>query len=219
MSRKCQRRSENEGEFLWLVSLSDLMILLFVFFVVLFSFSFKKMDSSDFQKISESFAPTAIAAKASPLDDIQAKLLKWVMDRDLLDSVDLKRKEDSLILEIKEKLLFESGKFSLKGGSKDLIFVIGSALKRIPAPYRIGIEGHTDDVPLKQSADVRDNWELSSRRAHSVLRALELPADQLQRTVLMGYGEYKPLIANLDENGKPSAENRSKNRRVTIRIF
>jgi len=44
-------RGGSEDEFLWLVSLSDLMILLFVFFVVLFTFSYKKMTSSDFQKI------------------------------------------------------------------------------------------------------------------------------------------------------------------------
>lgn len=44
---------DTEGEFLWLVSLSDLMILLFVFFVVLFSFSYQNMSSQALERASQ----------------------------------------------------------------------------------------------------------------------------------------------------------------------
>ncbi len=206
----------SDGEFLWLVSLSDLMILLFVFFVVLFSFSYTKLDAQDFAKINAKFSGQT---PLSPLDEIQSRLLQWTVDKNLLDSVNVEKKKDALILEIKEKLLFSSGDFHLKGESKELVKLIGTALEKVPAPYRIGIEGHTDDMPLRKAGYVEDNWELSVRRAHSVLQALNFPPEQVERTVIMGYAHTRPLVANRDEKNVPIVENQGKNRRVTIRIF
>jgi chemotaxis protein MotB len=215
MSRRSQEHSE--GEFLWLVSLSDLMILLFVFFVVLFSFSAAHLEQRDFAHITEQMTGQR-QEEVHALDKIQAHLLKWVVDKKLLDSIDVKQKEDALILEIKEQLLFPSGGYSLKEESRDLVGLIGKALENIPAPYRVGIEGHTDDEKV-HTKQVEDNWELSARRAHSVLTALNLKPELLSRTVVMGYGEMRPIAPNRDSKGEPIPENQSKNRRVTIRIF
>lgn len=217
MSRKPIRLAANtDGEFLWLISLSDLMILLFVFFVVLFSFSMKNMGADGLAKISQEMTG---ATAQTPLDEIQKKLLEWVVDRKLLESIDVQRKEDALIVEIREKLLFRSGDYRIVGENQEMVKLIGSALEKIPAPYRIGVEGHTDDRPLAASAAVHDNWELSVRRAHSVLEALQLSPPQMQRAVILGYGEMRPLAPNKDEAGKALVKNQDLNRRVTIRIF
>ncbi len=100
-SRFSRKRNVNPaasaGEFVWLVSLSDLMMLLFVFFVVLFSFSYKKLNISDFAHASEMISGQK--PQATPLDDVQAKLLKWVVNRNLLNSVEVVQKQDSLILQ------------------------------------------------------------------------------------------------------------------------
>src|SRR5579863_2374275 len=101
-SRRPTRRETNDGEFLWLISLSDLMMLLFVFFVVLFSFAAKKLSTEDYFRIKKAFSSQL--AQGTPMDAIQASLLKWVTDRKLLDAVNVVRKNDALILEIKEKL-------------------------------------------------------------------------------------------------------------------
>jgi chemotaxis protein MotB len=212
--RKYAGPESNEGEFLWLISLSDMMMLLFVFFVVLFSFASKKLSQQDYQHIVQAFGAKSDSTQ-TPVDQIQAHLLKWVTDKKLRDSVDVVRKEDSLILEIKEKLLFETGKASLKPESLDLIPALKEALEKIPAPYRIGIEGHTDDVPVAGS----DNWHLSTERALKVHDALGLAPDLESRTVIMGYGATRPLVPNHDDKGAPLAANQAQNRRVTIRIF
>ncbi len=208
-ARRPGRPQDSEGEFLWLVSLSDLMILLFVFFVTLFSMTYKKLSTRELDKIATAVTGQKPEA-ARNLDAIQASLLKWVVDRKLLEQVSVEPKEDALILEIGESVLFESGEFELSGKSQELISQIGSFLNRLPKPYRLGIEGHTDDVP---AGGELDNWQLSSRRAGAVLSALKLPTEILERTVLLAYADKRPLLPNTD------AVSRAKNRRVTLRVF
>jgi len=215
--RRKRRATDNTGEYLWLVSLSDLMILLFVFFVAIFSFTYKRLQHRDFNQIARILTADK-GRPAPPIDDIQAKLLKWVVDRNLLTAITLEQKEDALILHIKEKVLFESGAHSLSASGEKLVHEIGKALTKIPAPYRIGIEGHTDDTPI-HSPTIADNWELSAKRAHSVLKSLDLGTEQSQRSVIMGYGEMKPIASNRNSDGTPNPTNQLLNRRVTIRIF
>ena len=209
-------KQNRDGEFLWLISLSDLMILLFVFFVVLFSFTFRKLGAAYMKHISTVMGNEVI--EADPIDEIQKKLLKWVVDRKLMDDISVQQKEDSLILQIKERLLFSSGDFQVRTDGLETIKLIGSFLEQVPPPYRIGIEGHTDDNPI-HSRVAEDNWELSVKRAHSVLKALQLTAEQKKRAVLLGYAEMRPLLPNRDPAGNAMTENQQKNRRVTIRIF
>ena len=75
------------------------------------------------------------------------------------------------------------------------------------------VAGHTDDVPIGFGALYRDNWDLASARATSVVQAVEqsgsLPADRLQA---ISYGETRPV----DDNG--TASGREKNRRIEIEI-
>ena len=53
----------------------------------------------------------------------------------------------------------------------------------------------------------------------AVLNALDLPNNLLKRTVLMSYGDMLPVVPNRNPAGNPIPENRSRNRRVTLRIF
>jgi len=196
------------------------MMLLFIFFVVLFSFSYKKMAPEDFQTIASTLSGQGGKTR-SPLDEVQSRLLKWVVDQRLVDSIEVSRKEDALILEIREKILFERGQFQLKENASNLLSALSEGLKRIPSSYRIGVEGHTDDTPMRASGAerVQDNWELSTRRALSVLKSLELDPETLGRTVVMGYGENRPLFPNRTPDGKDLPENQARNRRVTLRIY
>lgn len=210
---KSSSRNARDGEFLWLVSLSDLMILLFVFFIVLFSFSYQKMSSRDFEKISGKFS----GEERNTLDQIQAQLMDWVQQQNLLPEVKIEQKEDSLIVQIKEGLLFDSASSNLKLDSQAWLQAVGQILDKVPKPYRIGIEGHTDDVPA--SGALGDNWQLSSLRAVAVLRALRLGGDLASRAVVLGYGDSKPLAPNKNPDGSTNPENRKKNRRVSLSIF
>ncbi len=74
------------------------------------------------------------------------------------------------------------------------------------------VDGHTDDIPLSGSGRYRDNWELSSGRATSVVKYLisqGVPADRL---VAAGFGEFQPL-----EIGD-TQEVRDRNRRIELKL-
>lgn len=206
----------DDGEFLWLVSLSDLMILLFVFFVVMYSFAAKNMKQNDFLRIAASLRHEA--APKDPIDEVQNNVKKWVKDLNLGDKVMIKKEDDALRVDITDKLLFSTGDFEPHVRGVQVISLMRSILEKVPVPYQIGIEGHTDDDPI-HTKTIKDNWDLSAKRAHSILQTLNLSPNALKRAVLMAYGDKRPLVPNRDKNGNAIPLNQAKNRRVTIRIF
>lgn len=208
-----KRKPAESDEFLWLMSLSDLMILLFIFFVVMFSFTQGKLQQSDMQRIVAS-----LRNEADPLDAIQVKLSDWAKELNLTEQIGVRKTRDAVVLEIKDNVLFESGDYVPHISGAALIHKLSNALEKIPAPYQIGIEGHTDDTPI-HSAHITSNWELSARRAISVLETMSLPDATLKRTVLIARGQMEPLVPNRDAKGFPIPANQRQNRRVTIRIF
>lgn len=211
------REEQNEGEFLWLVSLSDLMILLFVFFVVLFSFSFKNMSASE---LIEAVA-VLNGNPDTAIDDIEDKLKESLSQKGLADMVDVTQSRGTLTMDIKDAVLFDSGSYHLKDKSRALLSSMSRAFEDIPYQYHLEIEGHTDDSPYfaTRSGLITDNWHLSLMRAYEVFENLGLSEELKERVKIVGYGPMKPLVPNRDSDGHPIPENRAKNRRVTIRIY
>ena len=74
------------------------------------------------------------------------------------------------------------------------------------------IEGHTDSLPVKKGQTFKDNWELSTKRALSVLRFLIKQGIKPNRLSALGYGSFQPI----DSNDTKSA--RIKNRRIEMKI-
>jgi chemotaxis protein MotB len=211
-----RKNAQAEGEFLWLVSLSDMLILLFVFFVVMVSISYKKIRKSDFESFAASLRHEQ--PPKSPLDQVESKVKQLVEARALEKEISVARVDDAVLVAIGEHVLFPSAEYRLNGNGRALLAQLSPILEAVPDSYRIGIEGHTDDVPV-HSRGIEDNWALAAMRAHSVLRALELSPSALKRTILMSYGEMQPVAPNRSPSGEPLQANRGKNRRVTLRIF
>ncbi len=191
------------------------MILLFIFFVTLYSFAAKQMKQADIMNILSALGNRRVK---DPVGDIQGSVTQWVTKSGLQDQIVVKRKGGELLVEIKDQVFFSSGKFQLHDRGRKLMGSLAKALGKVPAPYRIGIEGHTDDTPIHTSS-VGSNWDLSAKRALSVLGSLSLPPEVEQRTVILAYGQTQPLVANRDKSGRPIPENQSKNRRVTLKFF
>jgi len=74
------------------------------------------------------------------------------------------------------------------------------------------VDGHTDNVPLSGTGRYRDNWELSSARAVSVVKYLVAQGVPAARLVAAGFGEFQPLV----EGDTPDARNR--NRRIELKL-
>jgi chemotaxis protein MotB len=199
------RKKNEDGEFLWLMSLSDLMILLFIFFVVMFSFTYKKVKTVEFQQIMATIREGK--HHVTPIETIKKQFAEWVVNQKLSEQVTVNKTDDAVVVEIKDRVLFNSGEYNPTPEGRRLIKLLALTIAKVPEPFRIGIEGHTDDLPI-HTATIQDNWELSTKRALQVFYAMELAPPLAKRAIVMGYGAMKPIDANRD-----------KNRRVTIRIF
>ncbi len=131
-----------------------------------------------------------------------------------LDDKDINIKVDKgvVYIDISDKLLFTSGSFNVTERAKVVLGKVATVLKNQP-DIEFMVEGHTDNVGYK-SAVLNDNWDLSVKRATSVVRILQNqygldPA----KMAAAGRGEYKPIADN------SSAEGKSANRRTRIVIL
>lgn len=131
-----------------------------------------------------------------------------------LDDQDINIKVDKgvVYIDISDKLLFKSGRYEVNQQAKVVLGKVATVLKNQP-DIEFMVEGHTDNVPYKDGV-LLDNWDLSVKRATSVVRILQseygVPA---ARMTAAGRGEYIPLASNDTDSGKAT------NRRTRIVIL
>lgn len=146
------------------------------------------------------------------LQQMQAELEKTIRAHGLEGRVSVANTPRGIVLRLNDLVLFELGKADLRPEALALL----DELARLFSPIRgtISVEGHTDNIPIGPHSPFRDNWELSTARALSVVRYFtEVKGLDPRKFVAVGYGEYRPLVPNTSE------QNRQKNRRVEIVIL
>jgi chemotaxis protein MotB len=153
------------------------------------------------------------AARARILEEVQAEasyiseLLKREIDS---GSIVVETKDANIIIRIKERASFNSGRAELNEGFLDVLDRISAALASMPG--RIVVAGHTDSIPIS-NARFRSNWELSASRAVSVVEELLRNGDiEPARLVVEGRADTVPLAPN------DNPVDRAENRRVEIVI-
>ncbi|OYQ31882.1 hypothetical protein CHU92_15425 [Flavobacterium cyanobacteriorum] len=115
-------------------------------------------------------------------------------------------------ISIADKLLFKSGSYEVSDRAKEILGKVAAIVKDKPT-FECMVEGHTDNVPIKNPV-LQDNWDLSVKRATSIVRVLQRDFGiEPQRLVASGRGEYVPLEANT------TAEGRARNRRTRILVL
>ncbi len=125
------------------------------------------------------------------------------------DDLNVHMKNGLVYVSMEEKLLFQSGRYDVNAQGVEALKKVASVLEQNKDVDLI-VEGHTDKVPFKGSV-IQDNWDLSVKRATSVVRIiLESANIEPKRVSAQGRAEYLPLI---DEDNK---EAYSKNRRTEI---
>lgn len=170
------------------------------------TFIIQRGRRSDVQKIEE---------LSSQLDELSRtkRLLEDKLGQEISDKqVKLQMMEKGLVITVVGDLLFDSGKAKIRQEAHSLLDKVASVLKDNMADFNIGVEGYTDNQPIKHSG-WKSNWELSTARALSVLHYMVSKEDiSPDRLSAIGYGEYRPLASN------DSREGRQINRRVEIVI-
>ncbi len=118
-----------------------------------------------------------------------------------------------VFISIADKLLFKSGSYVVSDRAKEILGKVAKVVNDKPA-FECMVEGHTDNVPFTTNGALLDNWDLSVKRATSIVRVLskEHGVDP-KRLIAAGRGEYVPLVEN------NSADNRMTNRRTRIVVL
>lgn len=219
MKDKDKHVEEQDNVERWMVSYADFITLLFAFFTVMYAIS--HVDTGKLEKFA---ASTKDAFNVNPVHKkqiiegvmpsnskqlgLEMEIKNALLSLGAGDYADVRQDERGIILSLKDNILFESGKAEIKDSSAEILNMVASIVKK--TPHKVLIEGHTDNLPIRNSL-FPSNWELSTARAASVLNYLiknyNLPPD---RFAISGYAEYKPVASNETPQG------RAKNRRVDI---
>jgi chemotaxis protein MotB len=166
----------------------------------------QKGRRTDIEKISK------LKNDMSELERAKGELEKRLQDEINNKQVQVEMEPKGLVITFVSEVLFDSGKAKLRKDSYSKLDKVAGVLNTTVADLNVGIEGHTDNRPIKRSG-WKSNWELSTARALSVLHYLSDKSVAEPRLEAIGYGEYKPVASN------DSREGRQKNRRVEIVIL
>ncbi|MFA5089898.1 MAG: OmpA family protein [Candidatus Omnitrophota bacterium] len=171
------------------------------------TFIFQKGRRSDVQKIEELSQQIDELARTKNL--LESRLSKEIQDK----QVSLEMRDKGLVITFLADILFDSGKAKIRSEAYPILDKVALVLKENVPQLNVGIEGYTDNQPIRHSG-WKSNWELSSGRALSVLHYLAKDKGiSPERLSAIGYGEYRPVASNETRQG------RQQNRRVEIVIL
>jgi len=215
-----------------MTTFGDMMTLLLVFFVLLYSFS--SMDVEKFRGFisalqnqlgvldgGQTITPDVnidagnigedFAQAPENIQQIMQELDNYIESNNLGDKVNVENKRKGLVISLTGEILYELGKADIREQGKEVLAIISNIL--IDIPNDIMIEGHTDDLPIRTD-EFPSNWELSTARAVNVIKFLiEERNFNPARLSAAGYSEYRPVANN------NTAEGRAKNRRVEVVVL
>ncbi len=222
----------------WLAAFGDLMSLLLCFFVLLLS-----MSSMDAKKVSEAIGSlsgamsvleggtkTEISEKriqeSTPIEsqDETSQVVNRVkqaagdanemMEKTQSPTVTVEEAQDGFVIKLPASLLFKPGSATIENQDA-LLFLKRIALitQELPTAMEVSAQGHTDDVQPGADSPFKDNWELSTARAISVVHELILDGVAPKRLSASGYAQYRPIATNATPSG------REKNRRVELHFY
>jgi chemotaxis protein MotB len=222
----------------WLAAFGDLMSLLLCFFVLLLS-----MSTMDAKKVQEAIGSLAGALsvleggtkteisrerqqQATPIESQEETanrvktLSKAIVEiNEMLKTsgspeISLDEAEDGFIIRLPGSLLFKPGSAVIENEDAILFLKrIALIINRLPQDLHVNAIGHTDVNPPEQTSPYKDNWELSTARAVSVVKELIKDKINPKRLTASGRAEFDPISSN------STAEGRLKNRRVELHFF
>ncbi len=185
---------ETELTHLWIISYSDFMTILMIFFLMLFAHRvWAKKVSWEERRV----------ARMRAVQEGQSGMVQRLSK---LASIDVQA--ERIDIQLPDALLFKIGRADLQDSAKKLLTQMAPELVKFSGD--IVVEGHTDDLPLSIHSAFRSNWELSVARAFSVITYLIANGIDPTRVSARGYGPYRPRVPNI------SPENREMNRRIEV---
>ncbi|MBW8325638.1 MAG: OmpA family protein [Prolixibacteraceae bacterium] len=152
---------------------------------------------------------TALAQKDEAVKQLRQKVMDALLGFNN-KGLTIQEKNGKVYVSLDEQLLFKTGQWEVDPKGQQALSNLAEVLGQNP-DINVLIEGHTDNVPMRGTGSVKDNWDLSVMRATAVTRILlKNKAVEPKRITSAGRGEFFPI----DEAKTPEA--RQKNRRTEI---
>lgn len=157
-------------------------------------------------------------AKAKTLEDsinlaVSYNLKKSITDDTESDDVQITIDKSVVMINVSDKLLFRSGSYRINPKANNLMEKLAQVINSEPS-MEVMVEGHTDSQTLVPGSYIKDNWDLSVRRATTIVRLLQDKYNVApEKLIAAGRSSYVPLVEN------SSKENMAKNRRTRIVII
>ena len=148
-----------------------------------------------------------LAKKDEEMQKLKEDITKALFDFDG-NGYTVEERDGKLHLIMDTELLFETGSWKITYEGREAIWLVGEVLAK-NTDLKVLIEGHTDNTPYNGGELIKDNWDLSTKRATAVVEILKTnDGVNLHNLTAAGRGEHDPIASNDTEEGK------AKNRRI-----
>jgi chemotaxis protein MotB len=206
VNRAAPRNRDSES---WIYSYADLVTNLLALFVMLLVMTKggvkQKSHSKNAEQKQAGLSPSDLQAVDAVVANINGHNAAASFHG---DKVTVQRASEGLRVSFGGEMLFDAGSAELRKESLPAIAMVSGLLLTLPPEFVVDVEGHTDSKPTK-SGRYPSNWELSSARAGSVVRALQDFGFSAERMRAVGLADTQPAASDRDN---PS------NRRVILRL-
>lgn len=169
----------------------------------------KSLESLKEKDLKISRLQDALTKKDSVTLALVTSLKKEVGMND--EDIEINVEKSVVFISLSDKVLFRTGSYNVTPRAREILGKVATVINGKP-DFEAMVEGHTDNVPYNGSVIV-DNWDLSVKRATSIVRELQSLGVKPEQLIAAGRGEHIPLVAN------DSPQNRSTNRRTKILIL
>jgi chemotaxis protein MotB len=218
----------------WLLTYADLITLLLIFFIIMYSMSTINKVKFDqiVQMLAQSFGgsksvvamynngvmeknfyPSQVRTKEQK--HLYVKTVSALQNEIMSKEVRVTADKRGIVISLNSDFYFPSGSADLRDSAENVLRKLSTIFQGLPNDIRV--EGHTDSLPIAPGSTLAQkfptNWELSSQRAVNVVKVFEKTGLEKGRVCATAYGDTRPLKPN------ETAEGRAFNRRVEIVIL
>ncbi len=205
---------KDEDELIW--GMIDILTLILIFFILFYAREVSQKNAANsasapapVQRLDGPSVPRLPVENENSFGSMENSLEEAMAAR-FGDNFYLKHKEGQIIIVLGEAISFANGEADLLANAVDILKTVTEQL-RTAKDYNLIISGHTDDVPISNSA-YASNWDLSAARAVAVARYFIAHGIDPKRITAQGFAEFRPVDTNDTEAG------RRLNRRVEIAL-